>query len=169
MKTLEDAFISYLEEATGASESATAAAEEPQVTPVEPARRLPVDEREVSKLRRLYSYLRLEVLELKRDPIRLTIAVLGSIILMFIMGYGISMDVENLTFAALDYDQTTTSRELCAQPRRLALFQRARTAPRLCGYGAALAFRRDQFGHRDPSQIRARHRPWSSRASRRMD
>lgn len=28
---------------------------------------------------------------------------------MFIMGYGISMDVENLRFAVLDRDQTTTS------------------------------------------------------------
>ena len=30
---------------------------------------------------------------------------------MFIMGYGISMDVEDLTFAVLDRDQTTTSRD----------------------------------------------------------
>jgi len=30
---------------------------------------------------------------------------------MFIMGYGITMDVEDLTFAVLDRDQTTTSRD----------------------------------------------------------
>ena len=30
---------------------------------------------------------------------------------MFVMGYGISMDVENLTFAVLDRDQTTISRD----------------------------------------------------------
>jgi ribosome-dependent ATPase len=30
---------------------------------------------------------------------------------MFVMGYGISMDVEDLSFAVLDRDQTTTSRE----------------------------------------------------------
>lgn len=40
---------------------------------------------------------------------RLTLALLGTVILMFIMGYGISMDVENLRFAVLDRDQTTTS------------------------------------------------------------
>lgn len=30
---------------------------------------------------------------------------------MFIIGYGISMDVEDLPFAVLDRDQTTTSRD----------------------------------------------------------
>jgi hypothetical protein len=43
------------------------------------------------------SYAWREALELSRDPIRLTPALLGSVILMFIMGYGITMDVENLT------------------------------------------------------------------------
>ena len=62
-------------------------------------------------LRRLFSYARRESLELRRDPIRATLAVLGSVLLLFIMGYGISMDVEDLTFAVLDRDQTTTSRD----------------------------------------------------------
>ena len=61
--------------------------------------------------RRLFSYTRREALELRRDPIRLTLALLGSVILMFVMGYGISMDVENLSFAVLDRDQTTISRD----------------------------------------------------------
>ncbi len=61
-------------------------------------------------LRRLFSYSRREGLELQRDPIRLTLAVLGSALLMLVLGYGISMDVEDLTFAVLDRDQTTVSR-----------------------------------------------------------
>ncbi|HJV40207.1 ABC transporter permease, partial [Caulobacter sp.] len=52
-----------------------------------------------------------EALELRRDPIRATLALLGSVILMFIMGYGISMDVKDLPFAVLDRDGTTTSQD----------------------------------------------------------
>ena len=58
---------------------------------------------------RMFSYSRREALELRRDPIRSTLALLGTVILMFIMGYGISMDVENLRFAVIDRDQTGTS------------------------------------------------------------
>src|SRR3546814_10872366 len=57
----------------------------------------------------MLSYSRREALELRRDPIRATLALLGSVLLMFIMGYGISLDVENLPFAVLDRDGTTTS------------------------------------------------------------
>ncbi len=48
-------------------------------------------------------------MELRRDPVRSTLALLGTVILMFIMGYGISMDVENLRFSVLDRDQTGLS------------------------------------------------------------
>lgn len=115
VKTLEEAFIGYLEEAVdaGAAEPAPPAAEATAATPAGagPAA-LPTPHRMAFfNLRRLYSYARLEALELHRDPIRLTLAGLGSVILMFVMGYGISMDVADLTFAALDRDQTTTSRD----------------------------------------------------------
>lgn len=62
-------------------------------------------------LRRLYSYTRRETLELVRDPIRLTMAMLGTLLLMFVVGYGISLDVEDLKFAVLDADQSATSRD----------------------------------------------------------
>ncbi|WP_341274798.1 ribosome-associated ATPase/putative transporter RbbA [Rhodocyclus gracilis] len=61
-------------------------------------------------LRRLLGYAYRETLELRRDPIRLTFALLGSVLLMFVLGYGISLDVEGLRFAALDRDQTPESR-----------------------------------------------------------
>ncbi len=48
-------------------------------------------------------------MELRRDPVRATLAMLGTVLLMFIMGYGVSYDVENLTYAVLDRDQTTSS------------------------------------------------------------
>src|SRR5690625_951774 len=68
-----------------------------------PAARLP--------LRRLYSYSRRETLELLRDPIRMSLALIGTVLLMFVVGYGITMDVEDLRFAVLDHDQTGTSRD----------------------------------------------------------
>ena len=51
------------------------------------------------------------MLELKRDPVRATMALLGTAILMLIFGYGISLDVEKLKFAVLDRDQTTLSQD----------------------------------------------------------
>ncbi|KAB2896182.1 MAG: ABC transporter permease, partial [Burkholderiaceae bacterium] len=41
--------------------------------------------------------------------VRATLALAGSLILMFVIGYGINMDVENLRYAVLDRDQTTLS------------------------------------------------------------
>jgi hypothetical protein len=60
-------------------------------------------------LSRALSYSRRETLELRHDPLRATMALLGSIMLMCIMGYGISLDVENLKYAVLDHDQTGLS------------------------------------------------------------
>jgi ribosome-dependent ATPase len=111
--TLEDAFISYLEEAVAAG----AVAEDLQVTtapiaaPTAAPDRAPAAWRRTFDPRRLLSYSRREALELRRDPIRLTLAILGSLILMFVMGYGISLDVEDLTVAVLDRDNTTVSRD----------------------------------------------------------
>ena len=62
-----------------------------------------------ASLMRIYSYLWREALELRRDPVRGSMALLGSLLLMFVMGYGISMDVENLRYAILDRDQTGLS------------------------------------------------------------
>ncbi|MFZ2987896.1 ABC transporter permease, partial [Ideonella sp.] len=44
-----------------------------------------------------------------RDPVRAAMALLGSLLLMVVMGYGISLDVENLRYAVLDRDQSPLS------------------------------------------------------------
>ncbi|WP_273233167.1 ribosome-associated ATPase/putative transporter RbbA [Pseudomonas kuykendallii] len=106
LPTLEATFIAYLEEATGAAAIATDPAT-PAGAPVAPQAQ---PQRRFS-LRRLLSYSLRESMELRRDPIRRTLALLGPLLLMFIIGYGINLDVENLTFAVLDRDQTTTSQE----------------------------------------------------------
>jgi ribosome-dependent ATPase len=104
LKTLEQAFIAYLEEAAGRTASTSTET---------PAEALRVEAHAAGKRRfslpRMLSYARREGMEIRRDPIRLTLAALGTVMLMFIMGYGISMDVEDLSFAVLDRDQTTTS------------------------------------------------------------
>ncbi len=60
-------------------------------------------------LQRLWSYLWREALELQRDPVRATLALVGSLVLMIVIGFGINMDVEKLKFAVLDRDQSTLS------------------------------------------------------------
>ncbi|MFM3287234.1 ribosome-associated ATPase/putative transporter RbbA [Klebsiella quasivariicola] len=101
--SLEEAFIAWLKEAQPSSpvpeEPTSAVASHSGYTAP----------RQAFSLRRLFSYSRREALELRRDPVRSTLALLGTVILMFIMGYGISMDVEDLRFAVLDRDQTLSS------------------------------------------------------------
>lgn len=113
-ESLEDAFINYLEEAVAEGKGAEPAPAVPGVPAhahtVGTTPSAGVDSRFLS-LRRMLSYARREALELSRDPIRLTMAGLGTVILMFVMGYGITMDVEDLPYAVLDRDQTTASRD----------------------------------------------------------
>ena len=103
--TLEDAFIACLREAAGEPESSSFIEDMASA----PAPHPPSSLSRIFSLRRFASYTRREALELQRDPIRATLALLGSVILMFIMGYGISMDVQDLPFAVMDRDGTTTS------------------------------------------------------------
>jgi ribosome-dependent ATPase len=114
--TLEDAFIGYLEDAeekNRIAEPPPAPERASSTEPVAPAK----DDSAGSSTRSRFSFQRLlatsyrELKELSRDPIRLTMAGLGSVILMIIIGYGITLDVEHLKYAALDRDQTGISRE----------------------------------------------------------
>ena len=128
-ENLEAAFIGYLEEAGGVAKKPAAdqagqakapegvSASEDAVKAPEPVvpddAKSPKPHRKLPRfsLGRLLCYSSREAVELRRDPIRLTMALIGSLLLMLVMGYGISMDVENLNFAVLDQDQSEASHD----------------------------------------------------------
>ena len=102
--TLEETFIAYLEEAVGKEPEATLAVPASAAPTAKPAR-------SGFRLARLLGVARRETLELWRDPIRLTFALFGSALLMILLGYGMTFDVDDLRFAVLDRDQTPESRD----------------------------------------------------------
>ncbi|MBX6743144.1 MAG: ribosome-associated ATPase/putative transporter RbbA [Acetobacteraceae bacterium] len=102
--SLDDAFVGYLEDAAGEQPAAVA----PAVAA--PPTRAPARVRRATGLRRLLAYSYREGLELWRDPVRLAFALIGTALLMLVFGYGITMDVEGLSFAVLDRDRTPESR-----------------------------------------------------------
>lgn len=129
--TLEEAFIEYLQDAIDEIDSKkqlpkneVVAGNETDLN-AESDKAAKADEKQVIQRQgrlkssfnfmRMMSYAHRETLELRRDPIRATMALLGSVILMFVIGYGINTEVENLTFAVLDHDQTAISRDYIQQ------------------------------------------------------
>jgi ribosome-dependent ATPase len=114
--TLEEAFIGYLEDALGeaAHEAPTAAeapASETAVAPQRPTLPAAAALGRVVDFGRIRAYAYLEAIQLLRDPIRMALATVGSLILMFVLSYGMSLDIEDLSFAVLDRDQTTVSND----------------------------------------------------------
>jgi ribosome-dependent ATPase len=125
--SLEDAFIDCLEEATGPDKQSgqeqqpglerqsgkeqqsgkdrPAASPLPHQAPARPQGALR------RSLLRLWAYADHEMREMLRDPVRLVVSLLGSVLLLFVLGYGITFDVEHLKFAVLDRDQSPQSRD----------------------------------------------------------
>ena len=111
---LDDAFISFLEQqadvkttvtpASGVTIDATPSGRSDNTKPAE------ITTTASFKFGRLFAYAKRETLELLRDPIRLSFALLGTVFLMIIFGYGITMDVNTTNFAVLDGDHTPESR-----------------------------------------------------------
>jgi ribosome-dependent ATPase len=111
MKTLEEAFIAYLEDAGGRETGVKPVEAEAPPEPVEAGLPPPAAVSSLFDLSRLWAYARRETMEILRDPIRVAFSFLGPVLLLWAVGYGISFDVEHLAYAAFDQDQTTQSRE----------------------------------------------------------
>ena len=112
--TLEEAFIDYLEEAMQQGKQTSpppSVAVKPKAPEPQPAKRPanPPEHTAGLHFRRLLAYADHEFREIVRDPVRLVVALLGPVLLLLILGYGITFDVENLTFAVLDRDQSPES------------------------------------------------------------
>ncbi len=103
-ETLEDAFVTCLEQAQGG------APDTPQANLDNPAGPASPPPRRGFSLTRLVAVASREGKELLRDKVRLTFALAGALFMMVIFGFGISLDVENLAFAVYDQDQSPQSR-----------------------------------------------------------
>jgi ribosome-dependent ATPase len=181
--TLEEAFVHYLEQAddtvekaqsaatvrTGARAAAQVAAQ--VAAPAAPATvtgptsapdRVPTSGWG-HWLARTWAFARREAMELRRDRIRLTFALLGPIILLVTAAWSISFDIERVAFAVLDHDQSRDSRQLIEHfdgsryfQQRAPLRDLAEIAPRLRAHDVTLVieippgFGRDMLAGRQP-------------------
>ena len=108
-KTLEDAFISYLEQAEGA-EAAMPPTLAAQQSPAARKSRFAGLLSGQTWVARTWAFARRETIELARDKARLAFALLGPIVLLCVAAYSISFDIESIRFSVLDQDQSSASR-----------------------------------------------------------
>jgi ribosome-dependent ATPase len=110
VETLEDAFIAYLVDASRDDAPPPARQDSESAPLVGEIGKNGNNRHGWISPRRLGAYSLREGMEILRDPIRLAFALGGTILLMLVFGFGISFDVEDLTYAAFDRDQTSQSR-----------------------------------------------------------
>ena len=103
-ENLEDAFIAYLEEVADITTPQST-----QDIPKELPKKNTQSKTKSFSFLRMFGYTYRESLELMRDKILLTFALIGTVILMFVIGYGITLDVEDLHFSVLDQDKSPHS------------------------------------------------------------
>ncbi len=115
---LEDAFIAYMEDAIAAPSGerkdkapADAPAVKPAVLPSPP----PAQRSGWFSVGRMLAYAANETMQIRRDPVRLAFAFVGSLLLMLVFGFGITTDVEHIRYASVDLDQSPESRAYLEQ------------------------------------------------------
>ncbi|MEK6776931.1 MAG: ABC transporter permease [bacterium] len=72
--------------------------------------------------RRVRAIAKKELLQIRRDPMSLAMAFLMPVMLLFLFGYAITLDVDHLTTMVYDLDRSLLSRELVAAFRESGYF-----------------------------------------------
>ena len=148
-KSLEEAFIGYMEDSIAEAAASKAKSEEAtkeakqEAAPVSaPAAEAPAPApaRPLSPfglgVGRLRAYAMNEAMQIMRDPVRLGFAFIGSALLMLVFGFGITSDVEHIRYAALDLDQSPESRTYLDQYRGSPRYFTHTPAAESAGQGA---------------------------------
>ena len=107
-KDLEEAFIGYLVDAGGDTRSPQAHSLQ-EGAPAMSGEPSHPDTGGAFSLQRCLTYAWRETLELQRDPVRATLALAGSLILMLVIGFGMTTDINELSYAVLDRDGSLLS------------------------------------------------------------
>lgn len=120
VNTLEAAFIHVLEQSQPEVAQPEIAPPEDAVRQVEqPAKNFSSIEKQPARnffsVGRLWAYASREMLELLREPVHLTFSLLAPIFLLIVLGLGINFDVDELSYAVLDHDQSPASRNYLQQ------------------------------------------------------
>jgi len=118
--SLEDAFIAYMEDAiAGASPSGEsrdkASVSAPAAGQPAPPSTPPKPHSGRFSFGRMLAYTANETMQIRRDPVRLAFAFIGSLLLMLVFGFGITTDVEHIRYATIDLDQSPESRAYLEQ------------------------------------------------------
>jgi ribosome-dependent ATPase len=138
--SLEDAFIAYMEDAIaapgpggekkdkkpdpapaaapaapGAEREDQAPADAPVVKPAVLPSPPPVQRSRWFSPGRMLAYTANETMQIRRDPVRLAFAFVGSLLLMLVFGFGITTDVEHIRYSWLDLDESPESRAYLEQ------------------------------------------------------
>jgi len=139
-KSLEDAFIAYMEDGIAEAAKASGAAPKDAAptapaapgTPSSPlgaaAAAAPAQTAHQGgqsgmalRVGRMLAYTKNETMQILRDPVRLLFAFVGSALLMLVFGFGITTDVEHIRYATFDRDHSPESRayleQFAASPR----------------------------------------------------
>lgn len=103
--TLEDAFVHHISNALPEKEEQTAKPDQ-DLTRLQRVKR----QNRWFSTTRFWAIAAREWVEVMRDPIRLAFAFLGPMILLVVLSYGFSMDVDSMRLVVLDNDRSPASR-----------------------------------------------------------